>query len=311
MRFGFKISGCFGDVLYSTPVLKYLSKCHKDKLDIETNFPEIFENNPYVGIIYNPDKGQIMPHEQPFYDCNGHNFGDIQKQIRKMHLTDYWSTHLGFILTPIEKTLEYFPSPNNFELPKGKYIVINPSKTWDCRTWSKQNWEELSEKILDLGIKVVVTGKNIVYGSDDTKTFLKVHNPNVIDLVDKLDLSELWYLLENSLMVITMNAGLLPFAGTTDCNILQLGGAIDPVYRTPFRKGTQDYKHKFVGGSCSLFCQSDMKYNVLEDKKITRWNGYRSPGCYENKPTYECHPSVNAVFNKVLEVIKDEKFIKL
>ena len=26
MRYGFKISGCFGDVLYSTPVLKYLSK---------------------------------------------------------------------------------------------------------------------------------------------------------------------------------------------------------------------------------------------------------------------------------------------
>ena len=42
MRFGFKISGCFGDVLYSTPVLKYLSKCHGDKLDIETKY--LFEN---------------------------------------------------------------------------------------------------------------------------------------------------------------------------------------------------------------------------------------------------------------------------
>jgi hypothetical protein len=105
MRFGFKISGCFGDVLYSTPVLKYLSKCHGDKLDIETNYPDVFKNNPYVGIIYNPEKGQIMPHDKIFYDCNGHNFGDIQKQIRKIHLTDYWSTHLGFILSPEEKTL--------------------------------------------------------------------------------------------------------------------------------------------------------------------------------------------------------------
>jgi hypothetical protein len=109
-------------------------------------------------------------------------------------------------------------------------------------------------------------------------------------------------------MVITMNAGLLPFAGTTDCNILQLGGAIDPSYRTPFRNGSQDYKHKFIGGSCKLLCQSDMKYNVNGNLKITRWNGYRSPGCYENKPTFECHPSVNAVFNEVLEIIKNEKF---
>ena len=103
-----------------------------------------------------------------------------------------------------------------------------------------------------------------------------------------------------------MNAGLLPFAGTTDTNILELGGAIDPAYRTPFRNGSQNYKHKFVGGSCKLFCQSDMKYNVMGDEKITRWNGFRSPGCYENKPTYECHPSVNAVFNGVLEFLMNK-----
>jgi len=304
MRFGFKISGCFGDVLYSTPILKYLSKCHKDKLDIETNYPEIFENNPYVGIVYNTEQNEMMPNDQIFYDCNGHNFGDIQKQIRKMHLTDYWSTHLGFILSPKEKTLEYFPNALDFDLPKGQYVVINPSKTWNCRTWSKENWEELTEKITNLGLKVVVSGKNIVYGIDDKKTFLKIDNDKVIDLVDKLDLSQLWHLLENSIMVITMNAGLLPFAGTTDCNILQLGGAIGASYRTPFRHGTQEYKHKFIGGSCRLFCQSDMKYNVNGNLKITRWDSYRSPGCFENKPTYECHPSVNAVFNSVLEILK-------
>jgi len=304
MKFGFKISGCFGDVLYSTPVLKYLSKCHNDVLDVETNYPEVFENNPYVGKVYNPEEGQIMPHDQIFYYCNGHNFGEVQKQIRKMYLTDYWSTHLGFILSPEEKTIEYFPQKLNIDLPNKKYIVINPSKTWDCRTWSKQNWEELTNKIIELGIDVVVVGKNIVYNEDDKKTSLQVENSNVISLVDKLNLSQLWHLLENSSMVITMNAGLLPFAGTTDCKILQLGGAINPYYRTPYRKGSQDYKHKFISGSCDLFCQSDMKYNVLGDKKITRWNGYRSPGCYENKPTFECHPSVNAVFNGVLEFLK-------
>ena len=97
---------------------------------------------------------------------------------------------------------------------------------------------------------------------------------------------------------------MLHFAGTTDTNIIEVGSAIDPYYKTPWRHGTQDYKHKFVGGSCKLFCQSDMKYNTIDDQKITGWNGFRSPGCYENKPTYECHPSVNAVFNEVLEFFK-------
>ncbi len=307
LRFGFKISGCFGDVLYSTPVLKYLSKCHNDKLDVETNRPELFINNPYVGIIYNPEEGQIMPHDQIFYDINGHNFGDIQKQIRTMHTTDYWSTHLGFTLLPEDKTLEFYPSEEDQKLVEGDYVVINPSKTWDCRTWDINKWNDLSERIINLGLKVVIVGKNITYGEDDHKTFLNVETKGVIDLTDQLNLSQLWYVINNSKMVITMAAGILPFAGTTDANIIELGSATHPYYRTPYRYGSQDYKHKFISGSCKIHCQSDMKYNVMGNKKITRWNGYRSPGCYENKPTYECHPSVNATFNGVLEFIKETK----
>jgi ADP-heptose:LPS heptosyltransferase len=245
-----------------------------------------------------------MPHEQIFYDCNGHNFEDVQKQIRKMYLTDYWSTHLGFILTPEEKTIEFYPDELDMELPEGDYVVINPSKTWECRTWDKYKWEELTEMILKLNIKVVMVGQDINYGGDDIKTSIEVINNNIINLVNKLSLSQLWHLVNNSLVTITMNAGLLPFAGTTDANILELGGAINPAYRTPYRKGSQSYKHKFVGGSCKIFCQSDMKYNVMGDEKITRWNGYRSPGCYEKKPTYECHASVNGAFNEVLEFYK-------
>jgi hypothetical protein len=117
MRYGFKIDGCFGDVLYSTPVLRYLSVCHNDKIDVETNFPIIFKNNPYVGKIYDTNQNEFLPGGQEFYDCNGHNFEDVQKQIRKMHLTDYWSTHLGFILTPEEKTINFYPDPIDIELP--------------------------------------------------------------------------------------------------------------------------------------------------------------------------------------------------
>ena len=63
---GFKISGCFGDVLNATPVLKYFSLAHNRKLSIETNRPQVFKNNPYVDKIYNPEEGIIMPHHIQF-----------------------------------------------------------------------------------------------------------------------------------------------------------------------------------------------------------------------------------------------------
>lgn len=309
-KFGIKVSGCFGDVLYSTPTVRHISKCHNQKIMVETNRPELFINNPFVEKVYNPELGETLPKEVVSYDANGHNFGEFQKQIRTIHLVDYWSTHLGFTLLNENKNLDFFPDPLDIELPSGDYIVINPSKTWDCRTWSKENWESLVNLINKHQIKVVVVGKDIVYNGDDEKTFLKLENQNVINLVNKLNLSQLWHVLNNSLAVITMAAGVLPFAGTTDAFIIHLGSATHPEYRTPYRHGTQSYKHKFVGGSCKLHCQSDMKYNVDGDLKITRWNGFRSPGCYENKSTYECHPSVNAVYNSILEILKykDERF---
>lgn len=303
-KFGIKISGCLGDIINVTPVIKYLSRCHNQKLYLETNLPHLFKNNPYLDTIYDTNKGEILPDDVLVYDCDVHFNNGIQKQIRKMSMFDYFSSSLGFQLLPEERDLEFYADPLDFELPKGKYIVFNPSITWPSRTWDKEKWEELADKVIKLGIKVVVDGKDVSYG-DDKKSFHSISNPNVISTGNKLNLSQLWHLLQNSFAVVTLDTGMLHFAGTTDANIIEVGSAIHHYYKTPWRHGSQDYKHKFVGGSCKLFCQSDMKYNSSGDIKVT--GGFPSHGCYENKPTFECQPSVNAVYNAILELLTENK----
>ena len=303
-EFGFKISGALGDIINTIPVIKYLSKCHNQRLHLETDFARLFINNPYIEKIYDTNKGEKIPDDVIIYDCNVHHVNGTQKQIRRIPMFDYWSTTFGFSLTPEERTLEFYPDPLDFELPEGKYIVLNPSITWPSRTWDLEKWEKLTEMILSLGFKVVVDGKDIAYG-DDKKGFQNLKNPNIINTGNKLNLSQLWHLLQNSFAVVTLDNGMLHFAGTTDVNIVEMGSAINHVFKTPWRHGTQDYKHKFVGGACKLFCQSDMKYNSGGDIKVT--GGFPIHGCYENKPTFECHPSPNAVFNAILELIKEQK----
>lgn len=299
-KFGIKMSGCLGDIINITPIIKYLSKSHNQKLYLETNLPQLFKNNPYIEKIYDTNKGENLPSDILDYDFNIHSNNGVQKQIRKMSMFDYWSTSLGFQVLPEERDLEFYADPLDFELPKGKYIVFNPSITWNSRTWDKEKWEELADKVIKLGIKVVVDGKDVSYG-DDKKSFHSISNPDVINTGNKLNLSQLWHLLQNSFAVVTLDTGMLHFAGTTDANIIEVGSAIHPYYKTPWRHGTQDYKHKFVGGSCKLFCQSDLKYNSSGDIRVT--GGFPEHGCYENKPTYECQPSVNAVYNAILELI--------
>jgi hypothetical protein len=119
--------------------------------------------------------------------------------------------------------------------------------------------------------------------------------------MNKTTLSQSWHLIDKSMCFITMDSGLLHLAGTTDSNILQLGSSINKEFRAPYRNGSQDYKYHYVGGGCSLFCGSDMKYGVKE------WGDIQGVppliNCLENKPTFECHPSVDQVFNKILEII--------
>jgi hypothetical protein len=118
--------------------------------------------------------------------------------------------------------------------------------------------------------------------------------------MNKTSVSQAWHVINKSSAFVTMDSGLLHLAGTSEAEIIQLGSSINPLWRTPYRHGTQDYKYHYVLGSCDIFCGSRMKYGVEE------WGSIQGVAplirCLENKPTFECHPSVDKVLNKVLEV---------
>ena len=208
------------------------------------------------------------------------------------------------MLTKDEMELDYIP--DEFEpidgLPE-KYVLIHPVQNWPSRTWDAVNWMTLTEKLNDKGISVVSIGK------DSSETgFFNVSKPifnfkikNGLNLMNKTTISQSWHLINKSICFITMDSGLLHLAGTTDCEIIQLGSSINPEFRAPYRNGSQQYKYHYVGGTCPLMCASDMKYGVKE------WGDIQGVPplikCLENKPTFECHPTVDKVIEKVLSFI--------
>jgi len=303
---GFVINGCLGDVLNGSPILKYLSECYDRNIHVQTNNPKAFINNPYIEHLYDSKNGESLPDDLLVHDVDFHDAPRGQRQIRKMHMVDYWSSTLGFILSNEEKTLQFFPDKLDIELPTGPYIFINPSKTWPSRTWSTDKWVSLIDGLLDLGVKVVIDGKKV-----DDKGFLdfEYNDPNVIDLRDKTTLSQAWHLMHNSTAVVTMDSGILHLAGTTDANIVHLGSAIDNVYRAPFRNGSQDYKYKYILGGCAVHCLSDMRFNIPpgnEDNwKITK--GYPTPKCLLNYTEFKCHPTADQVLIHLKQLVEEFK----
>ena len=306
------LSDCYaiGDTLSATPTIKKLYNSYGKKIYVATHFPEIFENNPYIEKVYNSKiinvdylKDEFITHTT--FDILGKSTErDVEYKHSVIDIRQYHAVSLGFMLTPDEMSCDYYPKP--YEPIEGlpeKYVLIHPVQTWPNRTWPADKWMLLTKQLNDLNISVVSVGKD---GSE--KGFFTIDKPtfnfdikNGLNLMNKTTLSQAWHLINKSLCFITMDSGLLHLAGTTDSEIIMLGSSIKPEYRIPYRNGSQNYKTSYILGGCNLHCCSDMKYSVKE------WGNIQSVppliGCLENKETFECHPSVTQVLNKVLEKI--------
>ena len=248
----------------------------------------------------------------------------IEMKHAIMDIRQYHAVDLGFMLKPDEMHCDFVPSDiRDLNLPE-KYVCLHPFKNWPSRSWSTYNWNKLVEKLLNSNIPIVIIGKDNT--SEHMMRFLResgfddrvfdeiggrkthsIEKSDVMDLTNKTSLSEAWNVINKAACVVTMDSGILHLAGTTDTWIVQLGSSIDPAFRAPYRKGNQSYKYEYVGGSCKLFCASNMKYYLRD------WeNGYDGgtpiqsvpliDTCLENKKTFECHPTADAVFEKIKQI---------
>ena len=302
-----------GDTLCSTPTLRKLYESYGRKIVVVTHFPEIFDSNPCVEKVYHTNtinlnhlKDQFIVHTT--FDILGNKTErGVEHKHARIDIRQYHAISLGFMLSPDEMGCDYFPK--EFEPIEGlpeKYVLIHPVQTWPNRTWHASNWMSLTKKINDLGIEVVSVGKD-----SSEKGFFNINKPTFnfeikrgLNLMNKTSLSQAWHLINNSTCFITMDSGLLHIAGTTDAEIIMLGSAIKPEFRKPYRQGSQDYKLSYILGGCDLHCCSDMKHGVKE------WGDIQGVppliGCLENKKTFECHPTVDKVIEKIKNIMDNE-----
>jgi ADP-heptose:LPS heptosyltransferase len=302
-----------GDNLCATPTIRKLFESYNQKIVLVTYYPELFRDNPYVEKTYSPNTINFDYLEQNHiihrtFDVLGNKSErGVENKHSRMDIRQYHTISLGFMLTQDEMECDFYPSP--FEEIKGlpeKYVLIHPVQNWPNRTWSSTNWMLLTKKLNDAGFAVVSIGKE----SSETG-FFNIDKPtfnfeikNGLNLINKTSLSQAWHVIQKSSCFITMDTGLLHLAGTTDANIFLLGSAINPEFRKPYRNGSQDYKLKYILGGCDLHCASDMKHNVKE------WGTIQGVppiiGCLENKKTFECHPTVNQVFELLIKTLENE-----
>ena len=308
-------SKSFGDTLAATPTLRYLSQSHNQKINVVTQKKHIFKNNPYVNDCLSFDEfndvdmSNIIKYESFTYAGRQDNNG-IEKKFSHIDTRQLHAMDLGFQLMPHQMEYDYNPDhvELSYDLPE-RYVVCHITQNWANRTWDTKNWQRLIDWLSENKIFTVLIGQDHSEKLHDSisidpliKACPKLDNLYGLDLTNIIELEEMYQVIKGSSVIVTMDTGPLHIAGCTDTHILQLGSATHPLLRIPYRNNTQNYKYDFVGGSCNIFCNSDLKYNVQE------WSHINSVGpltnCSENKPTFECHPHVDKVINKLKEILK-------
>lgn len=306
-----------GDTLCFTPSLRKVYYIYNKKINVVVpqQSKRIFINNPYIDNLYsieefnekfkNRDWNYLINNEIEYYQTyvlpgQKNQFG-VERKFQHVDLRQIHANDLGFQLFDDELECEFFPNDYSydFKLPE-KYVVLHPSTNWPNRTWKHENWQLLIDFFKEKNITTLITGKKTIQKEKNLiteKLIEQFHNLNGTDLSDVLDLSDTWHLLNNAKLFITFDSGLLHLAGTTDTFILQLGSAKDPRFSSPYRNGSRNYKYKYIKGKCDLFCTNNMKYAIKE------WGTMNNIPpltlCLENKPTFECHSSVEDVIKTV------------
>lgn len=277
-----------GDVIWFCPLIKKLSITYNEKIDIITQYPELFKNNPYVDKIYN-----LKFFDQKKLDGNHFFIQPLKNNDIFYFLINnkqFIANRARFSLTQEEEEINFFPDPNPFDsLPKN-YVMIHCGIRGPDRDLGQENWQKLINILNENNIPVIVEGP------EDSTHDLNIKNG--LNLRGKTkSISDTWHLINQSACFVTFDTGMYILAGTTQTQIFLIDSYFDSKWHKPYRNGSYDYKHTIIKGNCGEYCLGNLRYYV--DKNLSGFWQRRVQQCPLNI-NFKCIPSVEKISEEVI-----------
>lgn len=208
-----------GDVIMLLPLIKGLAKKYPSgKIYVETNYPEIFLNNPLV------EQAAKKINEKSI-DLYLTPISDMRYPLNA-HITELFCKEFGVEIPP-KKELELFIEAKEevglikrLGLEKRKYIVIQPwpGKWTRNKDWYGERWTQVVQFLNSVDYEVFqigLEGQELVNG--------------VIDLRNKTTIRESAILIKYSRLLITCNSFSQQLAYAVGTKALILYGCSSPV----------------------------------------------------------------------------------
>jgi ADP-heptose:LPS heptosyltransferase len=209
-----------GDVIMSTGVVRELRKRYSwCEIDIATEFPNVYDNNPHVRAVYHTN---AMP-DPAAYDLYI-NLDDAYELNPLNHYLDSYFYRAFGISTVDNKTPELFPTEADVDIVNSfvqdndldNYIVIHIRQWhWPLKNMSWDTWYAVFEQLFTerTDFKIVCVG---------TVQDGYVEHPLFVDARDKLSVQQQRVLMDQARCFVGIDSGPYHIAATSTTHIISL-----------------------------------------------------------------------------------------
>jgi ADP-heptose:LPS heptosyltransferase len=278
-----------GDVIMSTGVVRELRQRYNCVIDVATEFPNVYDNNPNVRAIYHT---QAMP-DAAAYDLYI-NLDDAYEQNPLNHYVDSYF-YRAFATDKIEnKSLELFPNEFDKDTVNAfcqdneldQFIVIHMRQWhWPLKNMSMDTWFAVFEKLFTkrTDFKIVCVG-----GSTDGY----VEHPLFVDAREKLNIQQQKLLMDNAICFVGTDSGPFHIAAASSTHIIALQTHLKPERILPFRRGMPAYNTTAIMSDVDCVGCNDVQQRPVR-QVICKHGDYR---CKDNF-------SAERIANNILELL--------
>lgn len=198
-----------GDEIMALPIFESLrAKYPADTLDVITNYPDLFENHPFVDRV-NPARPK----------CN--RFLLLRGAPRNVWRIEHVARLAGTPV-PVSRPHLYFQewaTPQLARIPggTGPLIALAPGASWPTKRWHAERWRDLRRVLVESGCRVVELGQ----GGESV-------GAGGVSFVGETSVREAACVLHHADLLVCCDSGLMHLALAAATPVVALFGPTDP-----------------------------------------------------------------------------------
>ncbi|RKQ41088.1 hypothetical protein D8M09_04720, partial [Enterobacter sp. R1(2018)] len=295
-----------GDIVFAIGCINALRTSYTEEFVFVTNklYSTLIDSSLLVDQFWdinNLSEKQLFELKIANYMGMLHNVGAWDHILAKKHLTDSLLDLFGKEYSPrykhavvnlddshIAKASDFIKKHN---LQNARIVLLHPNIGAANRTWTEENWYQLTKYFLNENWKVVIIGSE--NNKHKNKKMMPVEIDGVIDATNQFSILETVALMQQCQLLVACDSGPVALAGMTDIAICALYSLIPAAWRLPYRHGKMGWNALGI----DLSCQYGQCGKLIQDRKFFEnvlnvpWHKLSSAEFSEwcpNGKTYSC-----------------------